>query len=246
MVILSFVILASLSGSYFNVKMLTYLYKNLYYKSKIITLSFLCNGIFCTVKMAYLCWNNPHVLTSHVITSYKAWITFTFLPNTLVTILFSTLTFVQGLANSNINSLGHGWVHILRASLYPPRRTVCVCVCTIYLTSALLWATFQPGISSNSRGTPTCYLLVVAGYTVSYTTHHTVIGNVTLVVIIRTIILVSYLCVKSLQLIWRSEIHRLHLWVPDLEMSCRNLTMWWGTTIVAPAMSTGPHAPLIK
>ena len=45
---------------------------------------------------------------------------------------------------------------------------------------------------------------------------------------------VSYCIVKGLQLIWRSGTHRFHLQVPDLQMSCRDLTTWQCSRIVAP------------
>ena len=51
-----------------------------------------------------------------------------------------------------------------------------------------------------------------------------VIGHVTLVAIIRNTILVPYPWVKSLWHIWRSGNRRFHLRVPDLQMSCRDLT----------------------
>ena len=47
-----------------------------------------------------------------------------------------------------------------------------------------------------------------------------------LVAITETSILVPYLWVKSLQLIWRLGTRRWHLRVPDLPMSCRDLTPW--------------------
>ena len=56
-------------------------------------------------------------------------------------------------------------------------------------------------------------------------------GHVNLVAITGTIILVPYLEAKSLQLIWR-----LGTTLYDLQMSCRNLTSWESTMIVAPAM----------
>ena len=58
------------------------------------------------------------------------------------------------------------------------------------------------------------------------------IGNVILVAITGTTSLVPYLKVKSLQLIWRSGTRRWHLRVPDLQMSCSDLTTWQGTRIV--------------
>ena len=41
-------------------------------------------------------------------------------------------------------------------------------------------------------------------------------------------ILVSYLGVKSQQLIWTLGTRRWNLWVPDLQMSCSDLTRMWG------------------
>ena len=46
--------------------------------------------------------------------------------------------------------------------------------------------------------------------------------------ITRTTILVSSLSVKSLQLFWRSGTRRFHLWMPDLQMSCGDLTKMRG------------------
>ena len=42
----------------------------------------------------------------------------------------------------------------------------------------------------------------------------------------------------SLQLIWRSGTHRVHLGVLDLHMSCRDITTWQGTRTAAPARAT--------
>ena len=39
-------------------------------------------------------------------------------------------------------------------------------------------------------------------------------------------ILLPYLSVKSLQLIWRLGTQRWNLWVPYIQMSCRDLTTW--------------------
>ena len=63
------------------------------------------------------------------------------------------------------------------------------------------------------------------------------IGHVTLVAISGTTILLPYLKVKSPQLTWRSGTRRLHPQVPHLEMSCRNLTTWERTRIVAPEIT---------
>ena len=60
------------------------------------------------------------------------------------------------------------------------------------------------------------------------------IGHVTLVGIPGTIILVSYLFVKSLKLLWKSDSYRFHLWIPDLQVSCRDVTSWQDTKIIAP------------
>ena len=60
------------------------------------------------------------------------------------------------------------------------------------------------------------------------------IGHVALVAITGIAIMVPYLWVKSLQLIWRSGTRRWNLRVPDLQMSCRDLTVWQGTKIIAP------------
>ena len=70
------------------------------------------------------------------------------------------------------------------------------------------------------------------------------IGHVTLVAITGTTILVSYLYVKSLQLLWRLGTGRFHLRVPNLHMSCRELITWQGTRIVAPGMAAGQHVSL--
>ena len=53
-----------------------------------------------------------------------------------------------------------------------------------------------------------------------------------------------YLSVKSLQLIWRSGTHRWNLRVPDLQMSCRDLTTWQGTRIEPMAMDVQWYALL--
>ena len=52
--------------------------------------------------------------------------------------------------------------------------------------------------------------------------------------------------VKSLQLIWRSGTCRFHLRVPDLQMSCRDLTTWQGTRIVAPTMATRVTCSIVR
>ena len=59
--------------------------------------------------------------------------------------------------------------------------------------------------------------------------------GVTLVAIIGITILMSHMLVKTLQLIWRSGTRRWNLRVPDLQMSCRDLTLWQGTRIVVAA-----------
>ena len=56
-------------------------------------------------------------------------------------------------------------------------------------------------------------------------------GNVTLVSITGCTILVPRFSVKSQQLIWRLGTHRFHLWVPNLQMNCRDLIIWQGTRI---------------
>ena len=56
------------------------------------------------------------------------------------------------------------------------------------------------------------------------------------------VILVPYLYVKSLHLISRSGIHWFHLRVPDLQMSCRDLTLYHAAGIVVPGMATRQHA----
>ena len=58
------------------------------------------------------------------------------------------------------------------------------------------------------------------------------LGHVPLAAITGTTNLVPYLWVKSLRLIWRSGTRRWYLRVPDLLMSCRDLTTWQGTRIV--------------
>ena len=65
----------------------------------------------------------------------------------------------------------------------------------------------------------------------------TPIGNVTLVAITKTTILVPYHYYKSLQLIGLAT-HRWNLQVPDLQMSCRDLTTWQGTRILVPEIAT--------
>ena len=62
------------------------------------------------------------------------------------------------------------------------------------------------------------------------------IGLAFLVAITGTTILVPYPEVKSLQLIWRSGGRTFHLRVPDPQISCRDLTSWLGTRIVALAI----------
>ena len=57
------------------------------------------------------------------------------------------------------------------------------------------------------------------------------------------ILVYSYHCVKSVQLIWRSGTRRFHLRVPDLQMSCRDLTTWQGTRIVASVIVVRWNAP---
>ena len=42
---------------------------------------------------------------------------------------------------------------------------------------------------------------------------------------------------KYIKLIWRSDTHKWNLWVPDLQMSGKDLTLLQGTRIVAPAMA---------
>ena len=65
------------------------------------------------------------------------------------------------------------------------------------------------------------------------------VGHVTLVTITGTTSwLVHYLKVKSLQLIWRSGTRRWNLRVPDLQMSCRDLTPCQGTRIEAPCVGS--------
>ena len=48
---------------------------------------------------------------------------------------------------------------------------------------------------------------------------------------------------KSLQLIWRLGTRRFHRRVPDLQMSCSDLTKWWGTVFVVPVIATGVICP---
>ena len=43
---------------------------------------------------------------------------------------------------------------------------------------------------------------------------------------------------KSLQFIWRLGTRRFHLRVPNLQMSCRDLTKWQDTSILVPTMPT--------
>ena len=54
--------------------------------------------------------------------------------------------------------------------------------------------------------------------------------------------MMSYPYVKSLQLIWRSGTRRWNLRVPDLQMSCRDLTLHQSTRIVVPAQAARRHA----
>ena len=63
------------------------------------------------------------------------------------------------------------------------------------------------------------------------------IGHFTLAALIRTIVLVSYRQVKSLQLIWRSGTRRWHLRVPDLQVSCSDLIEIQDTRAVVPVMT---------
>ena len=58
-------------------------------------------------------------------------------------------------------------------------------------------------------------------------------GYVALVAIDVTTMLVPYLYVKSLQLVWRSGTRIWNLRVPDLQMSCSDLTRTTGTTSLA-------------
>ena len=52
-------------------------------------------------------------------------------------------------------------------------------------------------------------------------------------------ILVSYIEVRSLQISWWSSTRRLHLRVPDLQMSCRDFTTLQGTRMVASGAVAG-------
>ena len=70
------------------------------------------------------------------------------------------------------------------------------------------------------------------------------IWHIALAAIIGTTTLVPYQWVKSLQLIWRSGARRFHLRVPDLQTSCRDLTTWQGTRIVAPVMAARVTCPI--
>ena len=62
-------------------------------------------------------------------------------------------------------------------------------------------------------------------------------GHVALVVVVGTISLVPYLCVKALQLIWRSWTYSFHLWTPDLQMRSAHFTTWQEAMIAAPTMA---------
>ena len=70
-------------------------------------------------------------------------------------------------------------------------------------------------------------------------------GHVIRVAINETTILVPYLQIKSLQLFWRLGIRRWNLRVPDLQMSCRDLTQRQGTRIATPVIATKMTSPII-
>ena len=63
-------------------------------------------------------------------------------------------------------------------------------------------------------------------------------GQVTLAAINGTLILVPYLWIQSLQPIRRWGICRLHLHGPNLQIGCRDLTIWQGTRIMAQTMAS--------
>ena len=50
--------------------------------------------------------------------------------------------------------------------------------------------------------------------------------------------------VKSLQFIWRSGTCRWNPQVPDLQMSCRDLTLWQGTRMIVPVKATRVTYPI--
>ena len=59
------------------------------------------------------------------------------------------------------------------------------------------------------------------------------VGHINLAASTGTTILISYLEMKSLQLIWTSGARRLYLRVSDPQISCRDLTAWEDTMMVA-------------
>ena len=51
---------------------------------------------------------------------------------------------------------------------------------------------------------------------------------------------------QVLQLIWRSGTRRWNLRVPDLQLSCSDLTTWQGTRIIAPVMTAAKKCPILS
>ena len=49
--------------------------------------------------------------------------------------------------------------------------------------------------------------------------------------------------VTTTHLFWISETLRFHPRVPNLQISCRDLTTWQGTRIASPSITTGRHDP---
>ena len=99
---------------------------------------------------------------------------------------------------------------------------------------------------------PTCICVQgISGYWASHNSmnwplvicrKNTAIRHGILVAITGTSTMVTCHVVKSRQLIWRLGTRRWNLRVPDLQTGCRDLTTWWGSRIVAPAMAICPTA----
>ena len=52
------------------------------------------------------------------------------------------------------------------------------------------------------------------------------------------LVLLSVFEVKSLQLVWKLGTSRFHLRVPNLQMSCSDMTAWQDTRRTAPSLAT--------
>ena len=72
------------------------------------------------------------------------------------------------------------------------------------------------------------------------------LGNVILVDINYITNKVPYQLIKSQQLIWKSCTRIFHLWLPDLQIRCCDLTIWEGNRIVTPAISARQHDPFVN